>query len=395
MEMRHIGLGKIIRPADVRRAGNIEYPVLSMTMRDGLVNQGDKFKKRIASADTFSYKVVERNQLVVGFPIDEGVLAFQNLYDEAIVSPAYNIWNLRDNALIDSKYLERYLRSPRALEFYKSRLRSTTARRRSLPNDIFLLLLVPAPPLEEQDWILKLLDGADELLKLRAQADRRAAVLIPALFHEIFGDPAENTRGWKRENFRDLLDRIDGGWSPTCQDRPAQPDEWGVLKLGAVTSCEYVDTENKALPDGVAPRPELEVRVGDLLFTRKNTYQLVAACALVFKTRPKLMLPDLIFRFRLKPTAQLNPTFLWGLLTYPTKRRQVQALAGGSAGSMPNISQGRLVTLPIEIPPLSLQEQFARGVMEIRNLEAEQAASRARLEALSQSLLHRAFNGEL
>ena len=34
-----------------------------------------------------SYKVVERNQLVVGFPIDEGVLAFQNLYDEAIVSP--------------------------------------------------------------------------------------------------------------------------------------------------------------------------------------------------------------------------------------------------------------------------------------------------------------------
>src|SRR5260370_32503727 len=104
--MRYIELGQIITPAKPRRAGEKDFPVLSMTMRDGLVDQADKFKKRIASADTSQYKVVGRNQLVVGFPIDEGVLAFQNLYDEAIVSPAYNIWNLQNDALIKSKYLE-------------------------------------------------------------------------------------------------------------------------------------------------------------------------------------------------------------------------------------------------------------------------------------------------
>ncbi|MGB8524767.1 MAG: hypothetical protein WCD43_17520, partial [Candidatus Acidiferrales bacterium] len=124
-------------------------------------------------------------------------------------------------------------------------------------------------------------------------------------------------------------------------------------------------------------------------------YELVAACAFVFETRPNLMLSDLIFRFRLKPNVQLNPVFLWGLLTAPSKRRQVQILAGGSAGSMPNISKGRLWALPIEVPPLALQTEFARLVTEVRSMEAEQASSGRRLEHLFQSLLHRAFQGEL
>jgi len=254
---------------------------------------------------------------------------------------------------------------------------------------------ISVPPLPEQKRVVKLLDEADELRKLRAQATRRTTALIPAIFHDMFGDPTANTRNWKRESFADLLDGIDSGWSPTCHDRPAQPDEWGVLKLGAVTTCQYLDTETKALPEDFAPHPKLEVKVGDLLFTRKNTYQLVAACAFVFESRPQLMLSDLLFRFRLKPGVQINPLFLWGLLTVPNKRKQVQALAGGSAGSMPNISKRRLMTLPIEVPPLPLQNEFAQRVTEIRKIETSQANSHTRLDVLFQSMLHRAFNSNL
>jgi type I restriction enzyme S subunit len=264
-----------------------------------------------------------------------------------------------------------------------------------ITKDALSSVNVVVPPLAEQERIVKLLDEADELRKLRTQSDHDTATLVPALFHEMFGDPAQNDRKWKHETLSNLLDGIDGGWSPPCHDRPAEADEWGVLKLGSVTTCKYIGTENKALPEVLAPRPELEVKVGDLLFTRKNTYELVAACALVFETRPKLMLSDLIFRFRLKSNIQLNPVFLWGLLIVPSKRRQVQALAGGAAGSMPNISKGRLLTLSIEVPPISMQDEFAMRVVEIEALEAEQAASRRRLEELFQSLLHRAFKGKL
>src|SRR3989338_4898394 len=47
---------------------------------------------------------------------------------------------------------------------------------------------MPVPQLEEQERIVKLLHDADELRKLRAQADQRTADLLPALFHEMFGD---------------------------------------------------------------------------------------------------------------------------------------------------------------------------------------------------------------
>jgi len=44
---------------------------------------------------------------------------------------------------------------------------------------------VPMPPLVEQERIVKLLDEADDLRKLRAQADHNSAALIPALFHSM------------------------------------------------------------------------------------------------------------------------------------------------------------------------------------------------------------------
>jgi type I restriction enzyme S subunit len=172
-------------------------------------------------------------------------------------------------------------------------------------------------------------------------------------------------------------------------------EEWGVLKLGAVTWCEYDENENKALPPDVDPKPELEVHAGDLLFSRKNTYALVAACALVTTTRPRLLLPDLIFRFRLHPDAPVAKEFLHQLLIYPTKRREVQKLAGGSAGSMPNISKGRLEGLPIEVPPEGEQRAFVNRLSAISQSRAAQRASMMELEILSASLQHRAFRGEL
>lgn len=48
---------------------------------------------------------------------------------------------------------------------------------------------LPVPPLADQKWIVKQLDEADELRKLRDQANHRAADLLPALFHEMFDDP--------------------------------------------------------------------------------------------------------------------------------------------------------------------------------------------------------------
>jgi type I restriction enzyme S subunit len=73
----------------------------------------------------------------------------------------------------------------------------------------------------------------------------------------------------------------------------------------------------------------------------------------------------------------------------------MQKLAGGSAGSMPNISKARLQSALIEVPPLSLQRDFGRHVAAVENLKSAHRAALAELDALFAVLQHRAFRGEL
>lgn len=98
-------LGDVIKPAKVVRCGKNQYPVLSMTMHDGIMLQSERFKKSLASIDQSNYKVVNYGQLVVGFPIDEGVLYIQRVVPKGIMSPAYNVWDINYD-IIDPLYLE-------------------------------------------------------------------------------------------------------------------------------------------------------------------------------------------------------------------------------------------------------------------------------------------------
>ncbi|HXM21660.1 MAG TPA: restriction endonuclease subunit S [Terriglobales bacterium] len=294
---------------------------------------------------------------------------------------------------MDRRYFFHYLRQPSMVEYANSRAVGANLPR--LGPSVLETFQVPLPPIPDQRRIAEVLDRAEALRAKRRAALAQLDALTQAIFLDLFGDPAANPKGWPRVPFGELLTKIDSGWSPICLDRPVTGNEWGILKLGAVTWCEYNPAENKAMLPDVAPDPELQIQPGDLLFTRKNTYELVAACALVQTTPPRLQMSDLIFRFRLLPDADMDACFLHRLLIYPTKRREIQKLAGGSAGSMPNISKARLQSALIEVPPLRVQRDFARRVAGVEKLKSAYRASLARLDALFAVLQYRAFRGEL
>ena len=287
-----------------------------------------------------------------------------------------------DTSRLHAPYLVEFLKTQES--HFESQARGATIK--GITRQVVEELEIPLPPLEEQKRIAAVLDKA-----ALAQLDS----LTQSIFLEMFGDPVTNPKGWQRIPFCDLLENIDSGWSPNCLDRPVMNKEWGILKLGAVTWCEYDPTENKALPPNVEPDTTIEVKRGDLLFARKNTRELVAACALVRETPPRLLMSDLIFRLRLRQNAKVESCFLHQLLVYPTKRRDIQKLAGGSAGSMPNISKARLQTTLIEVPPIKLQQEFARRVTAVEKLKAIHSTSLTELDTLFASLQHRAFRGEL
>ena len=153
---------------------------------------------------------------------------------------------------------------------------------------------------------------------------------------------------------------IDNGKSFLC-DTEARQGEWpAVLKLSAATYGFYRPGENKALLEENQFVENAAVHSGDLLFTRKNTPELVGMCAYVYDTPNGLMMPDLIFR--LNTTENCNKVFLWKLINHDLFRDCVQAIATGSAKSMSNISKERLLKLEVILPPFELQEQFATFV---------------------------------
>jgi type I restriction enzyme, S subunit len=295
--------------------------------------------------------------------------------------------------VIDSNYLGYTLKSPLVLD-QAIRRKTGSAIRRIILADLSSVK-IPLPPIDQQKRIAAILDKAEELRRLRRQSIEQLDILSRSIFIEMFGDPVTNPKGWNRFIFSDLISKIESGHSPNCLDRPKTDQEWGVLKLGAVTWCDYNQSENKALPPHEKPHLELEVKVGDLLFVRKNTYELVAASVLVRSTMPKLLLPDLIFRLRLNSDALINSCFLHKLLINPSKRREIQKLASGAASSMPNISKAKLYSVLIEVPPLSLQQEFAQRIEAIEHLKSQHRESLAQLDKLFASLQHRAFRGEL
>ncbi len=295
---------------------------------------------------------------------------------------------LPDTFVADPKYLWYQLNDERSWH------RSGTAQPFIKPADV-RSRRVRLPPIEEQRRIAGILESAEKLQANSRQMAGHLDALIRSIFLDMFGEPVQNGRGWDRQPLSAILSSIDSGVSPVCQDRPATSDEWAVLKLGAVTRCVYLPGENKALMPLTTPHTRYEVKPGDILFSRKNTRELVAACALVRETPPRRLLPDLIFRLNLRVGAPVERTYLHQLLVLPTKRKEMQTLAGGSAGSMPNISKARLLTADVELPPIALQKEFAKRVAAIQRYGLSISTALVTSKELFASLQHRAFAGEL
>lgn len=251
---------------------------------------------------------------------------------------------------------------------------------------------IPLPSLDEQRRIAAILDHAEALRAKRRQLLVYLGDLAESVFRDMFGDLRQGA--WERVPFADLVKRVENGRSPNCESRAAGSDEWGVLKLGAVTYGEFRAAENKAFLGEVGGMAANEVRSGDVLMTRKNTRELVGAVSLVGDVRPRLLLPDLIFRLHLD-AERLDRRYFQALMMNRQKRPAVRNLSSGSASSMPNISKARLAKLPLELPPLILQQDFASRVEAIDELRRRVESGSTADNELFASLQSRAFRGEL
>ena len=374
-----VELGTLITQAKTVRCGESNYPVLSMTMHDGLVLQDDRFKKAIASKDKSDYKVVYRDQLVISFPIDEGVLATQRITDAGIVSPAYGIWDV-DQEKVVPEFLEYALRCERSIAYYKAKLRGSTARRRSLPTPTLLTHTVPLPSVEEQKNILDLIHRVVTIIHLRKDELRELDALTKARFIEMFGDPVLNSRQHTVRKLADLGELNRG----VSKVRPRNtPDLLGgpypLIQTGEVAAAQlYIDSyENTYSEKGLA-----QSRMwpnGTLCITIAANIAQTAILAI------DACFPDSVVGFI--PGDEVTQIYMHYWFSFFQKILDEQA----PQVAQKNINLKILSNLDVMVPPLELQKQFEDFVKQSDKSKAVIQKSLDETQVLFDSLMQKYF----
>ncbi|QQR86613.1 MAG: restriction endonuclease subunit S [Flavobacteriales bacterium] len=160
---------------------------------------------------------------------------------------------------------------------------------------------------------------------------------------------------WEVKDLKHIIGPMEQGWSPQCDNYPADESEWGVLKAGCVNGTSLNEMENKRLPDTEEPIPALEIKPGDILMSRANTVDLIGSCGYVDKVRPRLILCDKLYRFHALPGVS-NGRYLVHFLRSRAGRSYMEQNTSGASDSMQNIGQDVVRNIVMPCPPLKEQE---------------------------------------
>jgi len=293
---------------------------------------------------------------------------------------------------VDRRYVRWFIESPAARWWMTQHTKGVAVTGINLGD--LRKLPVPLPLLADQRRIADILDKADAIRRKRKEAIALTEDLLRSAFLDMFGDPVTNPKGWPVKPLEDVLNHLDAGWSANGDARPRAEDEYGVLKISAVTSGIFRPDEHKAVSASAIDRELVTPRRGDLLFSRANTRELVAATCLVERDEARLFLPDKLWRVVPRADFATAP-YLRFLLAHDRFRSELTKTATGTSGSMLNVSMEKLRGLRGPFPPIGQQEKFAALVWRSLDARAKHESAHETTETLFNSLVARTFSGGL
>jgi type I restriction enzyme M protein len=221
---------------------------------------------------------------------------------------------------------------------------------------------IPLPPLEVQKEIVAEIDGYQKVINgARAVLDhyRPHIPIHPDWPIVPLGEAIES----KPKN----------GYSGSPVDRPTQLK---VLSLSATTSGKLDLSKFKFLDEDIPLDSPCRCRRGDIYLQRGNTKELVGTAAIFNVDDENYIYPDLMIRVR-ADESKIRSHYLLTVLQSALVREFVTRNAIGAAGSMPEINQTIVESIPIPLPSLATQRAI------VAEIEAEQALVAANRELIT------------
>lgn len=243
-------------------------------------------------------------------------------------------------------------------------------------------LTLRLPPIAEQCRIVDLLSRAEGIVRLRREAQRKATELIPTIFLDLFGDPVTNSKHWPLVAFSDL-GQLDRGKS---RHRPRDAQElyggpYPFIQTGDVANSggRIVRYEQTYSEHGLAQSRLWPA--GTLCIT------IAANIARTGVLDFDACFPDSVVGFT--PSNDVTVDYIQHWLGFLQPMLEMNA----PQAAQKNINLNILRNLPVPVPPVDLQHQFAAKAEAVRGIIARQTAALATAQATFDALLHRAFAG--
>ncbi|MBR5643030.1 MAG: restriction endonuclease subunit S [Salinivirgaceae bacterium] len=300
-----------------------------------------------------------------------------------------------ENEKIDLQFLSYYL-------FHKRNdliAQGTGGAQPNISQTILKNLSIPLPPLATQHQIVSRIETLFAELDKAEERLRTAQQQLKTYKQAVLNHWLNNDEGkWETVKLGEVLQKIEAGKSFRCNEKVPALHEKGIVKISAVTWGEFMEDECKTIINEELYNPKYRIHKGDLLMSRANTIQLVGNCVLV-KEEPRrdILLSDKVLRLVL--CDEIDSNYILYSLKTSNCRNQIQIMSTGNQDSMRNIGQDRIKKIEIPLPPLSEQQRI---VEEIESRLSQASKSSAcieealqQTEALRQSILKKAFSGEL
>lgn len=257
------------------------------------------------------------------------------------------------------------------------------------PKDV-ANLSISIPPLPEQKCIATILEKADSLRRLRRYALELSGTYLQVVFLEMFGDPDKNLQNWPTGRLYQICSKIfDCPHSTPIYS--STPTAYACIRSSDIqegmldwSTTKYVDyNEYQKRIQAHVPMPN------EVVYCREGARFGNAA---IIPNGKKVCLGQRMMLFQAAPNIA-TPEFIWAFLESESAHKQANRLVGGSAS--PHLNVGDIKEFITIIPPLPLQQNFAKIVQKYSRLQAQQQEAERQAEHLFQTLLHKAFQGEL
>lgn len=264
-----------------------------------------------------------------------------------------------------------------------------TAGQQRVPVSFLQDTQLPVPPLDEQRRIVDLLARADGIVRLRREARQKAAELIPAIFIDMFGDPATNPQAWPRQPLSAVAEVISG----VAKGRKLDPGEAVELPYMRVANVKdgYLDlAEVKTIEIKRSEVEKLLIRPGDLLMTEGGDPDKLGRAALWAGEIEACVHQNHVFKVR-SDRARLSPAYLRALAGSAYGKAYFLSVAKKTTG-IASINKTQLSAFPVPLPPLPLQRAFEHRVQSAESILTQQAEALNKATATFDALLSRAFH---